>query len=1148
MEQDARAVSFEGLWDAELDEIARSRMLRQERSAVAPPVPPVSGRPSARAHDAALAGLAFSGGGIRSATFNLGVLQGLARQGILRRFDYLSTVSGGGYIGSWLTAWTRREGIGAVERGLAPSPAETGSAQEPETIRVLRRFSNYLTPKLGVFSADTWTMISIYLRNVVLNQGILILALAAVMLLARPLAGFTRVMAENPEVSLIATWALLGCALVSTGLNLRALSRRPADGGYPRYCGPGCSLVSIVLPVLLASWAAAGGIWGLQASDVLIQRIDPAAAPFHVTTFGTPVMVFLISFAATGIIGLWGPGMADEKREWASRIGGWLMIACVAWVAFFAMAFYSPLIFLTRESAMAELARRGFGPAWLATTAAGLLAGRSASTGQRGSNRWLELLAVVAPFVFIGGLLAAVALAIHEIHLSFVPQDVWSYWGQMHWALDPGRRMAALGLSLGAAAVLTWAALFLSSRIDINQFSMHLFYRNRLVRCYLGASSHGRRPHPTTGFSAADDDMLIRRLAPSRIETCTDGTPRGYSGPYPIINAALNLTHGEELAWQQRKAASFVFTPQYCGFEVPPARKDACDFRADSLLAPAGYRPTGDYAYPGEGVSLGTALAISGAAASPNMGYHTSSATAFLMTVFNVRLGWWLSNPRHNTTWKVRGPKLGLKYLFGELFGFTNDRSPYVYVSDGGHFENLAVYELVRRRCRFIVACDGSEDRKYTFEGLGNAIEKCRADFGVPIEIDFEQLRPADGQRLSQWHCAIGRIRYDLVDPEAPAGTLLYLKSSLTGDEPGDVKRYAAENPDFPHQPTSDQWFDESQFESYRALGEHVATTVFGAAEETRVLWQLSNEELFLALRQRWHPPAAAALGAFARHAAAVDRLIEMIRSSPELAFLDAQIFPEWQRLMSANVKAPAPEMWLPHDYAARRAGFYACNQMIQLMETVYLDLNLEDSWDHPDNRGWMNLFQHWAWSGMFRVSWAIGSSTFGARFQNFCRRRLSLDIRRGVLVGPPMPLEEAQRSDTLNFFEKELLAQFVEQNQPLGSDAVYPLHVIVDDPMRKTEDVAFLFTFGFALAGTVDGQKALLYFRIQNHLRKMGLPREALAQLISNLDLQQTRLGLLQRGDDEAVTPEKRRQFAQLFETVKAEITHGCKGPGAAV
>lgn len=1147
MEQDARAVSFEGLWDAELDEVAKSRAMRQERSAVAPPVPPATGLPSARAHDAALVGLAFSGGGIRSATFNLGILQGLARLGLVRRFDYLSTVSGGGYIGSWLGAWIRREGIAEVERGLAPSPAESGAAMEHETIRSLRRYSNYLTPKLGVFSADTWTMISIYLRNLVLNQGILSLALVAALLLARPLAGFTRVMAENPVLSLIAACALLGVALVSTGFNLRAFSRHPAEGSYPPYCTPGCSLLTIVVPVLLASWLAAGGIWGLEVSDIIIRHFDPAATPFHVTTFGTPLLVFLISFLATLIMGLWGAGMVDEKREWVSRIGGWLMIACVAWVASFTVAFYGPLVFVTRESTLAELTRLGFGPAWVLTTIGGLLAGQSASTGKPGSSRWLELLAVAAPFVFIGGLLAALAWGIHEVYLQFVPQDVWSYWGQMYWPLDPGRRLQTLGLSIGVAAVLTWLSLFLSSRVDINQFSMHLFYRNRLVRCYLGASSHGRRPHPTTGFSAADDDMPIRRLTPSRIETCKDGTPRGFSGPYPIINAALNLTHGEELAWQQRKAASFVFTPRYCGFEVPPVRKEAADFRSDSPLAPAGYRPTGDFAYPGEGVSLGTAFAISGAAASPNMGYHTSAATAFLMTLFNVRLGWWLSNPRHNVAWKVRGPKLGLKYLFGELFGFTSDRSPYVYVSDGGHFENLGVYELVRRRCRYIVACDGSEDRKYTFEGLGNAIEKCRSDFGVPIEIDFEQLRPAEGQRLSQWHCAIGKIRYDLVDPQAPAGTLLYLKTSLTGEEPGDVKRYAAENPDFPHQPTSDQWFDESQFESYRALGEHVATTVFGAVEESLRLWRLSNEELFLALRQRWHPPASIAPGIFARHAAAVDRIIDLIRSSPELGFLDAQIYPEWPRLMNANVNAPAPEMWLPTDYVARRAGFYACNQMIQLMESVYLDLDLEEAWDHPDNRGWMNLFQHWAWSGMFRVSWAIGSSTFGARFQNFCRRRLGLDVRRDVLVGPPAPIKEALESDTLNFFEKDLLTQFIEENPQLGADSVYPLHVMVDDPMRKTEDVAFLFTFGFALAGTVDGQKALLYFRIQNHLRKMGLPREALGQLIGNLGLQQTCLGLLQRSDDEAVTPEKQRQFAQLFEAVKAEITHGCRHPDTA-
>ena len=94
----------------------------------------------------------------------------------------------------------------------------------------------------------------------------------------------------------------------------------------------------------------------------------------------------------------------------------------------------------------------------------------------------------------------------------------------------------------------------------------------------------------------------------------------------------------------------------------------------------------------GQDLRLGTALSISGAAASPNMGYHSSPAVTFLMTVFNARLGWWLGNPAREK-WCEPGPRSGF-YLFKELFGRTNANSKYIYLSDGGHFENLGVYEL----------------------------------------------------------------------------------------------------------------------------------------------------------------------------------------------------------------------------------------------------------------------------------------------------------------------------------------------------------------------------------------------------------------------------------------------------------------------
>jgi hypothetical protein len=257
-------------------------------------------------------------------------------------------------------------------------------------------------------------------------------------------------------------------------------------------------------------------------------------------------------------------------------------------------------------------------------------------------------------------------------------------------------------------------------------------------------------------------------------------------------------------------------------------------------------------------MSLGTAMAISGAAFTPNMGYHSSPPVAFLMSVLNVRLGWWLGNSRVDSSWYNPQPPWGLFYLLLELFGETNSERDYVYLSDGGHFENLGIYELVRRRCRYIIACDGSADADLGFECLGNAIEKCRTDFGIDIEINVDAIRRAKESGYSKAHCAFGQIRYDRLNnkgPRHPVGTLLYIKASLSGDEPADVAHYAEQHAAFPHQTTADQCFDESQFESYRALGEHVAMTVLDRNSSERELRGASTEEIFFRLRQDWYPP-----------------------------------------------------------------------------------------------------------------------------------------------------------------------------------------------------------------------------------------------------------------------------------------------------
>jgi hypothetical protein len=231
------------------------------------------------------------------------------------------------------------------------------------------------------------------------------------------------------------------------------------------------------------------------------------------------------------------------------------------------------------------------------------------------------------------------------------------------------------------------------------------------------------------------------------------------------------------------------------------------------------------------------------------------------MTMFDVRLGLWVPNPRRSPAAGMpvdqaagavpcevppASPRFAPWRLLSELLGSVDDTSKYVYLTDGGHFDNMGLYELVRRRCYHIAVCDAEEDGTYDYEGIGAAIRKCRIDFGVEIDLDLSVLSPNTQSKLSPAHIARGTIRY----PETPDGNqhlgkVTYIKASLTGkrpppakhgrppaaaapgcvtlpDVPGDVQNYKLQHADFPHDPTAEQWFTESQFESYRRLGERV--------------------------------------------------------------------------------------------------------------------------------------------------------------------------------------------------------------------------------------------------------------------------------------------------------------------------------------
>jgi hypothetical protein len=921
---------------------------------------------------AELVGLALSGGGIRSATFNLGVLQGLAKRNILPCIDYLSTVSGGGYIGSWLSAWLKRKGLRRVSGQLRPDWRDPGGAEPPE-IEFLRSYSNYLTPQLGLFSADTWSLVATWARNVLLNLNILVLMTSALLLVPRFVVHISH--GSHPWLFyFVPMLVLVGLAILWTGINFNLFVRHQTV--YPRYSKQGVIQLTVVIPMVLASWLGSCWLWnhgqylcrnwgsswawalgGLtiisfiwlvpfllpltarsnQTSDrqpaeelhgrswlsliitaplvgalagllfyclaklyASLSHVGYPGKEIHFVAFGTELVAAIFGLMVALQIGLMGKDFPDERREWWSRSSAWVAIYSLGWMALFALALYSPLV----AQWMVNWVRGALTLGWLAQTIYGTLQARSVKTGGGGPTDRTGFMIKTAPPVFAIGLLALLSFFIYSVSPHERPrahheavavkmnldlrQDspdksaaisasvnsgsvneklsyhdrAEAYWPSV-WCdptghsfpacpKDEHRKPISLGWTALLIAACAGAAALLSWRVDINEFSMHLLYRNRLARCYLGAShqgeKHERNPDPFTGFDS-DDDILLARFAQ---DVPLKPNENKYVGAYPILNATLNVTHGKRLAWQERKAESFVFTPRYCGFDVKPDWQPRVKGKKKPL-EDAGYRPTCEYIYSEEehcpgGPYLGTAMGISGAAMSPNMGFHTNPALAFLMTVFDLRLGWWAGNPRHQggwwtrgsrnkpswrkaaPPWKRRGPGLGMLYLLLELFGLTDDEAPYVYLSDGGHFEDLGIYELVRRRCKLIVACDASEDREYKFEALGNAIRKCRDDFGVDITINVGNLRAVgksgqngdDEIKKSKQHCAVGIISYDNVWPNATPGILIYIKASLTGDESTDVLEYKNSHTDFPHDSTADQWFSESQFESYRKLGEHI--------------------------------------------------------------------------------------------------------------------------------------------------------------------------------------------------------------------------------------------------------------------------------------------------------------------------------------
>jgi hypothetical protein len=349
-----------------------------------------------------------------------------------------------------------------------------------------------------------------------------------------------------------------------------------------------------------------------------------------------------------------------------------------------------------------------------------------------------------------------------------------------------------------SAFAITWILAFL---VNPNATSLFGLYRDRLGKAFL--FDPNRRDTATDDLVAADP-----RLHGIDTSLC----------PYPIINAALNIEGSRVVNRRGRNADFFMFTPKYVGSEATYYVSTESMERAELTL------------------DLGTALAISGAAISSNMGAATIRPLSLTLALLNIRLGKWLFNPRwvvgHRTLLdRLFDPRnFPFLLLFREMFSLIDETSPTVYLTDGGNIENLGVYSLLKRRCPVIIAIDAEADPTMSFGSFLTLERYARIDLGVTIDLPWEQIRDRtlavdkifdDGKEdqltAEGPHCAAGEIDFG----DGTDGVLLYIKASLTGDESDYVLNYKKRNPDFPHETTGDQFFGRN---SLRSIAHSVST------------------------------------------------------------------------------------------------------------------------------------------------------------------------------------------------------------------------------------------------------------------------------------------------------------------------------------
>jgi hypothetical protein len=277
--------------------------------------------------------------------------------------------------------------------------------------------------------------------------------------------------------------------------------------------------------------------------------------------------------------------------------------------------------------------------------------------------------------------------------------------------------------------VAAYVLFGISMLLRPNANSLHRLYRDRLSKAFLFHPQYYEDGGPIGNEASIDQGRDFLSLDLLKLSALYPEDPMDSAGrrklkaPYHLINTALNIQGSDFANRRGRNADFFVFSPLHVGSEA------------------TGYAGTAEFEKAAPGLDLATAMAISGAGASSNMGVNSIRPLTLTLTLLNVRFGYWLTNPRYvSSTNKAKHHSTPL-YLWSEITGRLYENADAVYLTDGGHIENLGVYELLRRRCKVIIAVDAEADAPMNFSALMTLQRYARIDLGILIDLPWAPIR-----------------------------------------------------------------------------------------------------------------------------------------------------------------------------------------------------------------------------------------------------------------------------------------------------------------------------------------------------------------------------------------------------------------------